>query len=324
MILVTGAAGFIGMFVARALVARGEQVLGVDSLNAYYDPQLKKDRIDQFEPSANWKFEQMDLADRDAVERLFQRSGIRRVVHLAAQAGVRYSFEAPHAYVQSNLVAFVNLLEACRHHKVEHLAYASSSSVYGNRAQTPFRVEDPVDQPISLYAATKRADELMAYVYSLQFGLPASALRFFTVYGPWGRPDMAPVKFARAMLEGKTIEVYGYGEPQRDFTYIDDVVDAVLRVLDRAPQGADEAPHRIINIGNHRPEPLMRFIEVLASAAGRTPNLKMVPMQPGDVRTTCADITPMQTEFGWQPTTSIDVGLPLTVEWVRSYYGEAG
>lgn len=322
MILVTGAAGFIGMHVARALIARGESVLGVDSLNNYYDPQLKRDRLSQIAASADWQFDQMDLAERDAVDRLFKRFPVRHVVHLAAQAGVRYSFEAPHAYVQSNLVAFVNLLEACRHHKVEHLAYASSSSVYGNRTQTPFRAEDPVDQPISLYAATKRADELMAYVYSLQFSLPASALRFFTVYGPWGRPDMAPVKFARAMLEAQTIEVYGYGEPQRDFTYIDDVVDAVLRVLDHPPQSIDGAPHRIINIGNHRPEPLMRFIEVLARAAGRTPNLKMVPMQPGDVRTTCADITPMQTEFGWEPTTSIDVGLPLTVEWVRAYYGE--
>jgi UDP-glucuronate 4-epimerase len=326
-VLVTGAAGFIGMHVARALAARGESVLGVDNLNAYYDPALKRARLAQVEAVPGWTFERTELADREAVNRLFEHHEIRRVVHLAAQAGVRYSFEDPHAYVQSNLVAFVNLLEACRHHQVGHLAYASSSSVYGNSTRTPFRAEDPVDEPISLYAATKRADELMALVYSLQFGIPASALRFFTVYGPWGRPDMAPVKFTRALLAGETIDVYGHGEPQRDFTFIDDAVDAVLRVLDAPPKATSgkrgAAPHRIINIGNHRPEPLMRFIEVLAKATGHAPALRMLPMQPGDVMMTCADIEPMQRDFGWEPHTTIDEGLPRTVQWVRDFYGES-
>jgi len=319
-ILVTGAAGFIGMHVCRALAARGESVFGVDNLNAYYDPALKRARLAQLSGLQGFAFEQLELADRGAVDRLFGQHGFARIVHLAAQAGVRYSFENPHAYVQSNLVAFVNLLEACRQHRVTHLAYASSSSVYGNSTRAPFRAEDPVDEPISLYAATKRADELMALVYSLQFGIPASALRFFTVYGPWGRPDMAPVKFARALLNGEPIDVYGHGAPQRDFTYIDDVVDAVLRILDAPPTPAGGAPHCIINIGNHRPEPLLRFIEVLAHACARTPQLRMLPMQPGDVMMTCADIGPMQREFGWEPRTTIDEGLPCTVQWVREFY----
>ncbi|MCS6944450.1 MAG: SDR family NAD(P)-dependent oxidoreductase [Sutterellaceae bacterium] len=320
MILVTGAAGFIGFHVAQALLARGDAVLGLDSLNDYYDPALKQARLAQLAHS-RFIFERCDLADRAAVQAVFARHRIEAVVHLAAQAGVRYSLSHPHAYVDANVVGFLNLLEAVRARPVRHTVYASTSSVYGANTKLPFAVEDRVDQPVSLYAATKRADELMAYVYARQFGLVLTGLRFFTVYGPWGRPDMAAFKFTRAILAGEPIEVYNHGDMKRDFTYIDDVVDGLLRVLDRPPAPDENGvPHRLYNIGNHRPEPLLRFIEVLAAAVGRSPQMRMLPMQPGDVKETCADIGPLTRDYGWRPTTTIETGLPRFVAWYRQYY----
>ena len=320
MILVTGSAGFIGQAVCSALLSRGESVAGLDNFNAYYDPQLKRDRIKQIE--ANERFSQIegDLADRPAVDTLLARFQPRRIVHLAAQAGVRYSFEHPEAYVQSNLVGFVNLLEAARRAGgIEHFVYASSSSVYGGNRKQPFSITDRVDDPVSLYAASKRANELIARVYALQFGLKLTGLRYFTAYGPWGRPDMAPIKFARALLEDRPIEVYGHGDMQRDFTYIDDIVAGTLAALDDDPHFGD-VPHRLYNLGNSHPEDLMHFIDVLARVAGKTPNLQMRPMQPGDVRSTSADIEATTRELGWRPTTSIEVGLPRMFEWCRGYY----
>jgi UDP-glucuronate 4-epimerase len=320
MILVTGAAGFIGYHVARALAARGDAVLGIDNLNDYYDPVLKRARLAQI-GSSDFVFERCDLADRAAMEALFARHAIDAVVHLAAQAGVRYSLTHPHAYAEANVVGFLNLLEALRAHPVRHCVYASTSSVYGANVKQPFAVADRVDHPVSLYAATKRANELMAYVYARQFGLVLTGLRFFTVYGPWGRPDMAAFKFTRAILAGEPIEVYNFGDMRRDFTYVDDVVDAVLRVLDRAPAPEDGVPHRLFNVGNSRPEPLMRFIEVLASAIGKQPQMRLLPLQPGDVKETSADIEPMRREYGWAPTTAIEAGLPEFVRWYRGHYG---
>ena len=320
MILVTGSAGFIGQAVCSALLSRGESVTGFDNFNAYYDPQLKRDRIKQIE--ANERFSQIegDLVDRSAVDTLLARFQPRRIVHLAAQAGVRYSFEHPEAYVQSNLVGFVNLLEAARRAGgIEHFVYASSSSVYGGNRKQPFSITDRVDDPVSLYAASKRANELIARVYALQFGLKLTGLRYFTAYGPWGRPDMAPIKFARALLEDRPIEVYGHGDMQRDFTYIDDIVAGTLAALDDDPHFGD-VPHRLYNLGNSHPEPLMHFIDVLARVAGKTPNLQMRPMQPGDVRSTSADIEATTRELGWRPTTSIEAGLPRMFEWCRGYY----
>ncbi len=324
MILVTGSAGFIGQAACKALLARGERVIGLDNFNDYYDPQLKRDRVERIARIApGGRFEQVeaDLADRAAVKDLLARSRPRRVVHLAAQAGVRYSFDNPDAYVRSNLVGFVNLLEAARREGgVEHFVYASSSSVYGGNSKQPFSVDDPVDDPLSLYAATKRANELIARVYALQFGMRLTGLRYFTVYGPWGRPDMAPVKFARALLENRPIEVYGHGAMRRDFTYIDDIVAGTLAALDDGAHFG-EVPHRLYNLGNSRPEDLMHFIEVLADLAGRQPNLQLRPMQPGDVRSTSADIEATTRDLGWRPTTSIEVGLPAMFEWCRGYYG---
>lgn len=319
-ILVTGAAGFIGYHVAQALLARGDTVLGIDNLNSYYDPALKEARLARLTSRAGFGFERIDLADRAAVAALFAQHDIDRVVHLAAQAGVRYSLTNPHAYVESNIAGFLNLLEPVRAHRVAHFVYASSSSVYGANDRMPFAVADRVDRPVSLYAATKRANELMAYVYARQFGIPLTGLRFFTVYGPWGRPDMAAMKFAKAILASEPIEVYNHGDMQRDFTYIDDVVDAVCRILDRVPAPLDGVGHRVFNIGNHQPEPLLRFIEVLSSALGRKAELRMLPMQPGDVRSTYADIAETQREYGWTPSTTIDVGLPRMVEWYRDFY----
>jgi len=319
-ILVTGSAGFIGQAVCAALLSRGESVAGLDNFNAYYDPQLKRDRVKQIDADPRFTQVEGDLADRAAIDALFARVRPHRIVHLAAQAGVRYSFEHPEAYVQSNLVGFVNLLEAARHNGgVEHLVYASSSSVYGANRKQPFSIADRVDEPISLYAASKRANELVARVYALQFGLKLTGLRYFTAYGPWGRPDMAPVKFARALLEGRPIEVYGHGDMQRDFTYIDDIVAGTLAALDDSRHFGD-VPHRLYNLGNSHPESLMHFIEVLAQAVGKTPILQMRPMQPGDVRSTSADIEATTRELGWRPTTSIEAGLPLMFEWCRSYY----
>jgi len=324
MILVTGVAGFIGFYVARALLARGERVIGVDNLNPYYDVALKEARLAELAGSdgaARFGFERLDLTDRAGVEALFTRHRFARVLHLAAQAGVRYSLAHPHAYVDSNVTGFLNILEAARHHGTEHLAYASSSSVYGGNTAQPFSVDDRVDRPVSLYAATKRANELMAYVYAREFGVVATGLRFFTVYGPWGRPDMAAFIFTRAILQGWPIDVYNHGDMQRDFTYIDDIVSGVLAVLDRAPPpDADGVRHALYNIGNNRPERLLRFIEVLEAVIGRKAEKQLLPMQPGDVKATYADIEPLRREFGWQPTTSIEIGLPRLVDWYRSHY----
>jgi UDP-glucuronate 4-epimerase len=321
MILVTGAAGFIGFHVVRRLLARGEQVVGLDNVNNYYDPALKEARLAELTVQPGFRFERVDLADGAGVERVFATCSIRRVVHLAAQAGVRYSMTHPHAYVDSNLTGFLNILEQVRARPVEHLVYASSSSVYGGNVDLPFSIEDRVDRPVSLYAATKRANELMAYVYALQFKVPATGLRFFTVYGPWGRPDMAAMKFTRAILAGEPIDVYNHGNLQRDFTYIDDIVDGVLRILDRVPQPDPQGVrHRLFNIGNNHPEPLMRFIEVLSNALGRKPELRMLPMQPGDVLATYADIRELRAEYEWAPTTPIEMGLPKFVEWYKNHY----
>jgi len=326
MILVTGSAGFIGHAVCAALLTRGERVIGLDNFNSYYDPSLKRDRVATLEGHRQaGRFEQVEanLAEGAALKALVARTRPDRVVHLAAQAGVRYSFENPDAYVSSNLVGFVNLLEAARGDGgVRHIVYASSSSVYGANRKLPFSVDDPVDQPISLYAATKRANELIAQVYALQFGLRLTGLRFFTVYGPWGRPDMAPLKFARALLHDQPIEVYGQGDMRRDFTYIDDIVAGTLAALDDEIHFG-QIPHRLYNLGNNHPEDLMHFIDVMARAAGRTPKLVMKPMQRGDVRATAADIEATTRDLGWRPTTSIDTGLPLLMQWCRPYYGGA-
>ena len=320
-ILVTGAAGFIGYHVSGALLRRGDAVVGIDNLNDYYDPQLKIARLSLLRCQEGFAFQRVDIIDRDCLRRLFVRWPFRRIIHFAAQAGVRYSITHPFACIDSNVSGFVNLLEQARAFPPEHLVYASSSSVYGANEQIPFAVGDRVDSPVSLYAATKRFNELIADAYARQFAMPLTGLRLFTVYGPWGRPDMAPMKFTRALLENRPIDVYNYGNMQRDFTFIDDVVEAVLRVLDRVPALIDGRPHRIYNVGNHRPEPLMRFIDVLAKAAGCTPQMKLLPMQVGDVQTTYADITDLQRDYGWAPATSIDVGLPCLVQWYRQYYG---
>ncbi len=324
-VLVTGAAGFIGCFVAQRLLAQGATVVGLDNLNDYYDPKLKEDRLALLTGgphAARFHFERIDLADRAAMEALFARQRFDSIIHLGAQAGVRYSITHPHAYVDSNLAGFMTILEGARAQQVRHLVYASSSSVYGANTKQPFSVTDPVDRPISLYAATKRANELMAYVYATQFGIPSTGLRFFTVYGPWGRPDMAAFKFTKAIVAGEPIEVYNHGDMQRDFTYIDDIVEGVLRVHDRPPStDADGVRHKVYNIGNHRPEPLLRFIEVLAIAIGRQPEMKLMPLQPGDVKATYADTDDLRREFSWAPTTPIDVGLPRLVAWYRAYYG---
>ncbi len=331
-ILVTGAAGFIGFFVSQRLLDRGETVLGLDNLNPYYDVQLKRDRLVQLEAYPNFQFYPFDLADRAAIATLFQTQVPDRVVHLAAQAGVRYSLENPHAYVDSNLVGFVNVLEGCRQQQVAHLVYASSSSVYGANRVIPFAVQHNVDHPVSLYAATKKANELMAHTYSHLYQLPTTGLRFFTVYGPWGRPDMAYFKFTQAILAGHPIEVFNYGKMRRDFTYIDDIVEGVVRVLDQAPipdptytvDQADPsrsyAPYRIYNIGNHQPVELLEFIQVLETALGKSAEKRLLPMQPGDVLETYADITALKQAVGFEPKTPIAVGLDKFVTWYRSYY----
>ncbi|UZQ53557.1 NAD-dependent epimerase [Trichothermofontia sichuanensis B231] len=331
-ILVTGAAGFIGFYVSQRLLDRGETVLGLDNLNPYYDVQLKRDRLAQLQTHANFQFYLLDLADREAIAALFATHAPDRVIHLAAQAGVRYSLENPHAYVDSNLVGFVNILEGCRHHQVAHLVYASSSSVYGANRVIPFAVQHNVDHPVSLYAATKKANELMAHTYSHLYQLPTTGLRFFTVYGPWGRPDMAYFKFTQAILAGRPIDVFNYGKMRRDFTYIDDIVEGVVRVLDQVPVAdptyqADQsdpsrshAPYRIYNIGNHQPVALLDFIAELEIALGQSAEKNFLPMQPGDVVETYADITALKDAVGFEPKTPIAVGLARFVEWYRSYY----
>jgi len=317
-ILVTGAAGFIGAHVCRALRDRGDAVVGLDNYNDYYDPQLKRDRVAALCPDIDIRT--LDLTDRVGLATLFDEVKPDRVVHLAAQAGVRYSLTHPHAYVDSNLIGFVNMLELCRHRGVQHLAYASSSSVYGDSATPPFSEDQRVDQPRSLYAATKAANELMAHTYAHLYGLRATGLRFFTVYGPWGRPDMAPLLFSRAVLAGRPIEVFNHGRMRRDFTFIADIVAGVLGALDHSP--ADEPPHRVFNLGNHTPVELERFIAVIEAAAGRPAQKVYKDMQPGDMVETMADTARAQAAFGFEPATAIEAGLPQVVAWCRDYFGD--
>ncbi len=331
-ILVTGAAGFIGFHLARRLLDRGDRVFGLDNLNDYYDVKLKQDRLAQLEGHERFQFERIDLADRAATVKLFEREPFDAVVHLAAQAGVRYSLTHPHAYIDANLVGFMNILEGCRHHRVKHLVYASSSSVYGGNTRMPFSVHDNVDHPVSLYAATKKANELMAHTYSHLYGLPTTGLRFFTVYGPWGRPDMALYLFTKAILEGRPIDVFNHGRMQRDFTYIDDIIEGVVRVTDRIPEpdphwnsdnpdpASSRAPYRIYNIGNNRPVELLHLIEVLEDCLGRKAEKRMLPMQPGDVPATYADIDDLARDVGFRPSTPIEEGVPRFVRWFRDYH----
>ncbi len=331
-VLVTGAAGFIGFHVARRLLERGDTVLGVDNMNDYYDVRLKEDRLAQLQPFERFRFFKIDLTDRGAMADLFSHHQIQGVIHLAAQAGVRYSLTNPHAYADSNIEGFLNILEGCRHGGVAHLVFASSSSVYGGNTRMPFSVHQNVDHPISLYAASKKANELMAHTYAHLYHLPSTGLRFFTVYGPWGRPDMALFIFTRAILEGRPIDVYNFGKMQRDFTYIDDVVEGVVRVLDKPAEpdphwsgdrpdpASSSAPCRIYNIGNHRPVALLRFIEVLEHAIGKKAEKNFLPIQPGDVPATYAEIEDLARAVGFEPATPIETGVPLFVGWYRSYY----
>lgn len=331
-ILVTGAAGFIGFHLTQRLLERGDEVHGVDNLNDYYDVRLKQSRLAQIEGRPGFTFQKLDLADRAAVPEMFQRVRPQRVVHLAAQAGVRYSLTNPHAYVDANLVAFVNMLEGCRHHGVEHLTYASSSSVYGANTTMPFSIHHNVDHPVSLYAATKKANELMAHTYSHLYRLPTTGLRFFTVYGPWGRPDMALFLFTKAILEGRPIDVFNEGRMQRDFTYIDDIIEGVIRVSDRVAAanpawtgtepdpGTSKAPYRLYNIGNNNPVELLHFIDVIAKALGKTAQKRLLPMQPGDVPATFADVDDLKRDVGFQPATPIEDGVRRFVAWYREYY----
>lgn len=331
-VLVTGVAGFIGMFVAQRLLARGDRVVGIDNLNDYYDPALKADRLAHLNGSAAFAFHKLDLADRDGMAALFSRERFDGVVHLGAQAGVRYSLTNPMAYVDSNLIGFANVLEGCRQHGVAHLVYASSSSVYGGNAKLPYAEADAVDHPVSLYAATKKANEAMAHSYSHLYGLPTTGLRFFTVYGPWGRPDMAPFLFADAMLAGRPIKVYNHGQMTRDFTYVDDIVEGVLRVLDKpatanphydasAPDPASSgAPWRVFNIGNNTPVPLLDFIDTMERALGVTAVREMLPLQPGDVLATHADTSALDAWVGFSPSTPLAVGVQRFTDWFKPRY----
>jgi UDP-glucuronate 4-epimerase len=330
-VLVTGAAGFIGHHLCSRLLAQGDEVTGVDSLNDYYDVSLKRARLDRLQGAQGFRFEKLDLADRGAAAGLFARERFEAVVHLAAQAGVRHSLTDPLAYVDANLAGFAHVLEGCRHGGVGHLVFASSSSVYGANHRTPFSEHDPVDHPVSFYAATKRADELMAHVYSHLYSLPTTGLRFFTVYGPWGRPDMAYFSFTAKILSGTPLQIFNGGEMERDFTYIDDIVEGVARVVRKPPVAGKEsvkpspatsatAPFRIYNIGNNRPVKLLRFIEVLEQCLGKKAVLEMRPMQPGDVVRTCADVNDLQRAVGFRPETPIETGLARFVEWYRTHY----
>lgn len=331
-VLVTGAAGFIGMYVAKALLDRGDEVVGIDNLNDYYEVQLKHDRLKQLEGYDQFTFMEMDIADREAIKRLFEEQGFNRVVNLAAQAGVRYSLINPQAYVDSNLVGFANLLEGCRHNKVEHFVYASSSSVYGANTRMPFSVHDNVDHPVSLYAATKKSAELMAHTYSHLYGLPTTGLRFFTVYGPWGRPDMSPSLFTGAILRDEPINVFNEGKMQRDFTYIDDITEGVVRVIDKvAEPNADfdtsdpdpatsYAPYRVYNIGNNEPVQLMEFIETIENAVGKPAEKNMMGMQDGDVVATYANIDSLYEAVGFKPQTPLKEGIQRFVDWYKGYH----
>ena len=322
-ILVTGAAGFIGFHVARRLLAGGRAVVGLDSLNSYYDPALKRARLDILSKEQGFAFEQIDLADRPSVERLFARHRFARVVHLAAQAGVRYSIDHPHAYVDANLAGFVNVLEGCRHHGCGHLVYASSSSVYGANTKQPFSVDDRTDHPISLYAATKKANELIAHSYSHLYRLPLTGLRFFTIYGPWGRPDMAYFIFTKAIMEGTPIRLFNHGRMRRDFTYVGDAAQAVVQLVDLPPRDGGEGagpPAKVYNIGNNHPEELTHVVAVLERELGRKAVTEMLPMQPGDVTETFADVTELMRDTGFSPQTSIEDGLRDFVAWYRDYH----
>ena len=331
-ILVTGAAGFIGFHTARHLLDRGDEVVGLDNLNDYYDVNLKYARLARLEERQGFRFVRLDLADRDGMPAVFRHERFDRVIHLAAQAGVRYSIEDPHAYVDSNLVGFVNVLEGCRHSGVGHLVYASTSSVYGANTRMPFSEHDVADHQLALYGATKRANELMAHSYSHLFGLPTTGLRFFTVYGPWGRPDMALFKFTRNMLEGRPIEVFNYGRHKRDFTYVEDIVEGVVRACDRPAEGnpawdsdapdpaTSAAPFRIYNIGNNRPVELTRYIEVLERCLGLEARKELLPLQPGDVPDTYADASELVRNVGYQPDTPVEEGVQRFVDWYREYY----
>ncbi|RRF05536.1 NAD-dependent epimerase [Klebsiella pneumoniae] len=329
--LVTGAAGFIGFHVSKRLLNDGHQVVGIDNINDYYDVKLKESRLEQLE-SPSLLFYKLDLADRDGMAKLFETEQFERVIHLAAQAGVRYSLENPYAYADSNLTGYLNILEGCRHNKVQHLLYASSSSVYGLNRKMPFSTDDSVDHPVSLYAATKKANELMAHTYSHLYSIPTTGLRFFTVYGPWGRPDMALFKFTKAMLEGKSIDVYNYGKMKRDFTYIDDIVEAIVRIQDVIPQPDPEwtveegspatssAPYRVYNIGNSSPVELMDYINALEQALGLEAKKNMMPIQPGDVLNTSAETVALYKIINFKPATPVKKGVKQFVEWYKEYY----
>ncbi len=331
-ILVTGAAGFIGFHLSRRLLEEGRTVVGLDIINDYYDPSIKDARLELLKPYSNFSFVKTDLADRAAMESLFASEGFDAVVNLAAQAGVRHSLKDPHSYAQSNLVGFLNILEGCRHNNIKHLVYASSSSVYGANTKMPFSVHHNVDHPVSIYAASKKANELMAHSYSHLYGLPCTGLRFFTVYGPWGRPDMALFLFTRAILEKRPIDVFNYGKMQRDFTYIDDIVEGVVRVLDRMPEpnphwtgddpdpGSSYAPYKIYNIGNNQPVELMRFIEIIEESLGMKAVKNLLPLQPGDVPATYADIDDLVRDVGFKPATPLETGIPRFVQWYRDYF----
>jgi len=332
-VMVTGSAGFIGSALAGRLLDRGDEVIGVDNLNDYYDVGLKQARLDRVKTQTGFTDLRLDLEDREGIARAFAEHRPERVVNLAAQAGVRYSIENPLAYIDTNLVGFGHILEGCRHNGVEHLVYASSSSVYGANTSMPFSVRDNVDHPLSLYAASKKANELMAHTYSHLYRLPTTGLRFFTVYGPWGRPDMALFLFTRAILAGEPINVFNYGKHRRDFTYVDDIVEGVIRVLDRVPEpnpswtGAEPdsassaAPYRLYNIGNNRPVELMHYIETLERCLGKTAEKQLLPLQPGDVPDTYADVTELVEDVGYQPSTTVEDGIARFVDWYRDYYG---
>lgn len=331
-ILVTGAAGFIGFHLCKKLVECSDEVIALDNLNDYYDINLKMDRLKQVEGRKNFQFMKMDIADRDNITKLFSEKRFDIVVNLAAQAGVRYSLTNPHAYIENNIVGFLNILEGCRHHKVKHLVFASSSSVYGANTKMPFSVHDNVDHPVSLYGATKKANELMAHTYSSLYNLPCTGLRFFTVYGPWGRPDMVLFLFTKAILEGKPIDVFNYGNMKRDFTYIDDIIECVVRVIDKIPvmnprwgnddvdPGTSYAPYKLYNIGNNNPVELMRFIEILEGCLSKKAEKNLLPLQAGDIIATYADVDDLKKEVGFKPATPIEEGIERFVEWYRSYY----
>ena len=322
-ILVTGAAGFIGFYLSKTLLDGGHEIIGLDNLNDYYDVSLKIDRLNLLKPRDNFTFCQLDLAEREGMENLFQDNRFDIVINLAAQAGVRYSWENPHAYINSNIVGFTNILEGCRHSNVKHLVFASSSSVYGENKKIPFSVYDNVDHPISLYAASKKSNELMAYTYSHLYHLPSTGLRLFTVYGPWGRPDMAYFLFTKAILSGQPIKVFNQGKMKRDFTYVDDIIQGIVKVMNKIPQSdstSSKAPYKIYNIGNNKPVELLHFIEVIESCLGIKAKKNMLPMQPGDVPLTYADVNDLMDDVGFKPNTSIEVGVKSFIDWYRNYY----